>query len=65
VLIPLLKAANKEQKVPLEWILPHGAGLTDAFIEYASPLIQGDSKAKLVDGLPRFASLKKVRVPKK
>lgn len=65
VLIPLLKAANKEQKVPLEWILPHGAGLTSEFIDYASPLIQGDSKAKLVDGLPRFAELKKVRVPKK
>jgi ATP-dependent phosphofructokinase / diphosphate-dependent phosphofructokinase len=65
VLIPLLKAANKEQKVPLEWILPHGAGLTEDFIHYASPLIQGDSKAKLVDGLPHFASLKKVRVPKK
>jgi 6-phosphofructokinase len=65
VLIPLLKAANKEQKVPLEWILPHGRGLSDEFITYASPLIQGDSKAKLVDGLPHFAELKKIRVPKK
>lgn len=65
VLIPLMKAANTEQKVPLEWILPHGRGLTQAFVDYALPLIQGDSKAKLVDGLPRFANLNKIRVPKK
>ncbi len=65
VLLPLKLAANTEQKVPLEWILPEGKGLTQEFIDYALPLIQGDSKAKLVDGLPRFAKLKKVRVPKK
>lgn len=65
VLIPLMKAANTEQKVPLEWILPHGRGLTQAFVDYALPLIQGDSKAKLVDGLPRFAKLNKIRVIKK
>jgi 6-phosphofructokinase 1 len=39
--------------------------LTQAFVDYALPLIQGDSKAKLEDGLPRFAKLKKIRVPKK
>ncbi|MFA7588917.1 MAG: 6-phosphofructokinase [Acholeplasmataceae bacterium] len=62
--IPLKKAANKEQKVPLEWILPHGQGMTQNFIDYALPLIQGDFKAKLEDGLPRFAKLKKVLVEK-
>ncbi len=65
VLMSLTKAANKEQKVPLSWILPDGKGLTQEFIDYALPLIQGDSKAKLVDGLPRFAKLNKVLVPKK
>jgi 6-phosphofructokinase len=65
VLMSLTKAANTEQKVPLDWILPDGKGLTQAFIDYATPLIQGDSKAKLVDGLPRFAKLNKVLVPKK
>jgi ATP-dependent phosphofructokinase / diphosphate-dependent phosphofructokinase len=65
VLVPLKLAANTEQKVPLEWILPEGKGLTQAFIDYALPLIQGDCKAKLEDGLPRFARLKKIRVPKK
>ncbi|MCF7932423.1 MAG: 6-phosphofructokinase [Acholeplasmataceae bacterium] len=65
VRIPLRKAANTEQKVPLEWILPNGRGMTQDFIDYALPLIQGDDKAALVDGLPRFAELKKIRVDKK
>ncbi|HHT99549.1 MAG TPA: 6-phosphofructokinase [Acholeplasma sp.] len=65
VLIPLDEAANTEQKVPLEWILPHGKGMTQEYIDYALPLIQGDCKAELEDGLPRFAKLKKVRVTKK
>ncbi|TNF07376.1 MAG: 6-phosphofructokinase [Bacillota bacterium] len=65
VLLPLKNAANHEQTVPLEWILPRGKGMTQEFIDYALPLIQGESKAKLEDGLPRFAKLKKVRVTKK
>lgn len=65
VLIPLAEAANTEQKVPLEWILPHGKGMTQEYIDYALPLIQGDCKAELEDGLPKFAKLKKVRVTKK
>src|SRR5690554_1338469 len=63
--LPLSKVANVEKKVPLEWIKPHGAGLTKEFVEYALPLIQGDDKAPLEDGLPRFANLKKVLVNKK
>ena len=65
VKIPLNKVANTEKKVPLEWILPNGHGLTHDYINYALPLIQGDDKAKLEDGLPKFANLKKIRVPKK
>jgi ATP-dependent phosphofructokinase / diphosphate-dependent phosphofructokinase len=65
VLLPLKLAANTEQKVPLEWILPDGKGMTQAFIDYALPLIQGDEKAKLVDGLPHFAKLNKIKVVKK
>ena len=60
VLMPLEKAANTEKTVPLEWITPDGTGLTEDFIKYALPLIQGDAKAPLEDGLPRFARLKKV-----
>jgi len=65
VLLPLKLVANTEQTVPLEWILPDGKGMTQEYLDYAFPLIQGESKAKLVDGLPKFARLKKIRVPKK
>jgi len=65
ILVPLDVAANTEKKVPLEWIKPHGQGMTNDFVDYALPLIQGDNKAPLVDGLPRFANLKKVLVNKK
>jgi 6-phosphofructokinase 1 len=55
-------AANTEKTVPLEWINKDNSGLTDEFVEYALPLIQGDCKAPLEDGLPRFARLRKVKV---
>ena len=55
-------AANTEKKIPDSWILSDNKGLSHEFIDYALPLIQGDSKAPLEDGLPRFAHLKKVKV---
>ena len=65
VLAPLDVAANTETKVPEEWILPDNKGLTKDFVEYALPLIQGEDKAPLEKGLPRFANLKLIKVPKK
>lgn len=62
--IPLYKVANTEKKVPLEWIKPHGKGMTQEYVDYVLPLIQGDYKAPLEDGLPRFANMKKVLVKK-
>ncbi len=61
-LLPLELAANTEKTVPAEWITADGTGLNEQFVKYALPLIQGDVKAPLVDGLPRFAHLKKVLV---
>ncbi|MBQ7164933.1 MAG: 6-phosphofructokinase [Clostridia bacterium] len=63
-LLPLELAANTEKQVPKEWITADGTGLTQDFVDYALPLIQGDAKAPLVDGLPRFAKLKKVLATK-
>lgn len=59
-LINLTDVANTEKTVPREWINKEGNGLTQDFINYALPLIQGESKPVLEDGLPRFAKLKKV-----
>lgn len=59
-LIGLHEVANKEKKVPDEWITPDGTGVTQGFIDYALPLIQGATELPFEDGLPRFAKLKKV-----
>ena len=60
VLLPLSSVANFEKKVPLEWINETQNGLTDEFIEYVLPLIQGEPKLPMENSLPRYARLKKV-----
>ena len=62
--VGLKLAANTEQKIPQEWIINNGTMLSQDYIDYALPLIQGDCKAPLEDGLPRFARLKKVQAGK-
>ena len=60
-LIPLTDVANVEKKVPREWINKEGNGVTQAFIDYALPLIQGEAERPTEHSLPRFARLKKVQ----
>ena len=64
-LLPLELAANTEKTVPLDWIINNGTGISEEFVKYALPLIQGESPIVKEDGLPRFARLKKVLVEKK
>ncbi len=59
-LLPLSSVANYEKKVPLEWINAEHNGLTDDFIAYVLPLIQGEVDIPKEDSLPRYARLKKV-----
>ena len=56
----LEKVANYEKKVPLEWITSDNAFVTSAFVDYCTPLIEGETMPEFEDGLPRFAKLKKV-----
>ncbi|HEY5556370.1 6-phosphofructokinase [Acetobacterium sp.] len=56
----LIDVANAEKKIPREWINAAGNHLLPAFIDYALPLIQGETKMPKEDGLPRFANLKKI-----
>jgi len=63
-LIKLDDVANTEKKVPREWINKEGNFVTNDFIKYALPLIQGDSRPPFEDGMPRFAKLKKVLAAK-
>ena len=46
---------NQEKGVPLEWITEHGSDVGKEFIEYGLPLIQGEVKVPVRDGLPLFA----------
>ena len=64
-LLPLELAANTEKTVPLEWITNNGTGISDEFVKYAMPLIQGETNMKKEDSLPRFAKLKKIFVEKR
>ena len=64
-LLPLELAANTERTVPQEWIINNGTGISEEFVKYALPLIQGECDMKKEDGLPRFAHLKKVLVEKR
>ncbi len=59
-LVKLSTVANAEKKIPRDWINAEGNGLTKAFIDYALPLIQGESAPPMEDGLPHFTKLKKV-----
>ena len=59
-LFDLVDVANTEKKVPIEWINAQHNGVERAFIDYALPLIQGETRMKKENGLPRFAKLKKV-----
>ena len=59
-LFDLSVVANTEKKFPVEWINAEGNGVTDAFVDYCLPLIQGETGMVKEDGLPRFVKLKKV-----
>ncbi len=50
------KIANDEKLVPREWVNEEGDYVTDEFITYVRPLIQGDVSPVMVDGIPRHLS---------
>ena len=64
-LIDLDDVANKEKKIPREWINKDGTGMNENYINYALPLIQGESRPPFENGLPRFAKLNKILTTRK
>ena len=46
---------NQEKAVPLSWITKDASDVTDEFIRYAAPLIQGSVDVPTGNGLPLFA----------
>ncbi len=58
--------ANSARYLPKEWLAPGGIDVTDDFIEYARPLIQGGwPEIELEGGLQRFARLNVKLIDKK
>lgn len=49
------RICNAEKKVPAEWIINDGSDISEDFITYAAPLIEGDVSLPKKDGLPIFA----------
>ncbi|BFL24412.1 6-phosphofructokinase [Mediterraneibacter gnavus] len=46
---------NQEKCVPATWITADGSDVTEDFIRYARPLIQGEVTVPTEDGVPKFA----------
>ncbi len=62
---PLDKIANVEKMMPRDYISRDGFGITDKARAYFEPLIQGEDYPPYKNGIPQYATLKKVMVEKK
>ena len=58
---PLNEIANVVHFFPTEWV-KDGCDIADEFLEYAIPLVSGEIEYKFTNGLPHFATLKKIKV---
>jgi len=54
----LIACANVEKKIPKNMINKEGNGVTQAFIDYALPLIQGENKNIFKNGIQQFSKFK-------
>ena len=45
---------NLEKTIPSEWITKEGSDISNDFVDYAAPLIQGTAVVPQKDGLPMF-----------
>jgi len=63
--VPLSEVANVEAAMPREYITGDGYGITEACRRYLQPLIQGEDYPPYHAGLPQYAKLRNVAVPRK
>lgn len=61
----LKDVANREKKVPRDFVTADGFHITARCRRYLAPLIQGEDPPPFKDGLPVYAKLRNVRVPRK
>ena len=62
---PLTEVANREKKMPRDFITPDGFHITQKCRNYLQPLISGEAYPPYENGLPRYVTLKNVAVKKK
>lgn len=53
VSVPVSEVANKEKKVPLDWISSNGSYVTRDMLNYLTPLIQGQVYLTYDNGVPK------------
>ncbi len=64
--VPLADVANSERQFPAAWLSADKTDVTDAFVDYARPLIGEDwPSVPLVDGRQRFTRFKPIFAEKK
>ena len=63
--VPLAEVANKEKKLPREYIRDDGFGITAACRRYLEPLIGGESYPPYRNGLPDYVRIKGIAVRRK
>ncbi len=63
--VPLSEVANREKKVPREYITPDGFGITEACRRYLAPLVAGEAYPPYRDGLPDYVRIKGAPVRRK
>jgi len=65
-LVDLADVANAVKPLPREFVNEAGNGVTEAFLDYARPLVAGNAELEMgPDGLPVYARLAKHMVAKK
>jgi 6-phosphofructokinase 1 len=60
--VAIREVANREKKVPREYITADGFGITASCRRYLEPLIGGEAYPPYERGIPRYARLRGVRV---
>ena len=63
--VALSRVANRERMMPRSYISRDGFGITGRCRTYLAPLIRGEEPPPFKDGLPEYAALKGITVPRK
>lgn len=64
-LVDLDDVANKEKPIPREWINEAGNNVEQQVIDYITPMVMGEVKLRMENGIPRYCKLNKKTIDKK